>query len=379
MKNKKFILFLSTAVTVPFIAVSAIACSTSEVLNTEDNKTISLGNVTGTAGQVANLYKNATDSLAATKDSVTDDALKAALTKFETDVKVETDKMANAEATIRTKISALKVTDSDYATKLTEVGTDLTNSVKAFETAYVTFLKAVDSSVTEEVAKAEFAKVTDLNSLQSLYKNSALPSTQILDLARLFESQAGTNATRLNSVYNDTTGEAKNKVKAYVKTVAQFLNLAAKRELQTVAMALVVVSNKATEEKLVAAVKKVNTSQKARLNLAKLPAAFDTVYKSVMAKLDLLKTNVETADAKSAANGVNADVKTKYDALKAKLAVLVNEYSGYPDTEKDVPGFRKPGLKKNVENLKTNVGAIKDTEVSSNAIFNAFFKSTAAT
>lgn len=375
--KKKFIL-TGMLVLVPVISVATVACtnSASSDFSSASNKTISLGNVTGTAGQVENLYKAAVQSLEAVSKKETD-AKKTALETFTTEVKAVTSKLyaktdTVAAGTIRALIVALKTDSATYEKDLKAVADALKTSVSDLEKAYIKVAKALDETQTDATAKADFAKLDLLQGLYSGYAAVKAPEHQWLDLARYFESQASSGAKTLEAKYDGNT--AATKALDYAKTVAQYLNLATKRELQTVAMAQVVVTAKA-DSKVVEAVGKVKGSQADRLKLAVITADFETLIKGLEAKIGTVKTDL--AAAKTAVTAVaDTPSTTAFTEFEKLVNGLVANYEGSSDL---TPAFRKDGLKKTTTDLKAALAALPSAAVDSVKTFNDLFQKASPT
>lgn len=392
MKHKKLFILLGAVTIAPIAAIAAVSCgngstSTSETkgkLDVDKNREFSLGNVQGTASQVENLYKGISAALntvlTVTMKDDTTSSEKTALTTFQTAVNTEMGKLyAKTEAkeagAVRAKIAALKVTDDDYKTKLEAVDKDLKDMVTNFKTSFTTLLKALNSTLTDSDVETSYNNLLELKDLYGTYSQFKPETDHYLDLARFFESQATSLGSTLAGEFKGST--LKDKATLFAKRVGQMLNLATKRELQTVAMARVVIATN-SDTKLLAAVKTLSELQSTRLEKAKLPFGFRSlVTTSLSLKLKLMQKKVEAVSTASKVAGVNAEAKTLVDAMLTELTLLQSSYDGF--STEVTPGFKKSGLNKATTSLNTLLKAVPSETIDTVEKFNTFFQTSAQT
>lgn len=386
MTKKLRILSLISSASILAVPVVIASCSAKEPtktpenpgtpvldkLNTTENKKIVVGNVVGTLNQVSGVLKGTLSGLAKTKSIVESDSnKKSGFEAFEATLKGIAAKL-ESEGDLVTKIKALSETATDLGTKLDALITEFKQVVTDVETAYKTYYKVLDSTATDEKISTSYRKLEDLKTFFAKYNDVAVPNPTLLDLARLFEafqvlvegvvdSQGKADVVATSS---DTT-KAESKEMKVAKTVTQIFLLLVKRELQTLAMAKVVVAPSITDAMLIASFAKQNVKLDPRLAIAKLPTEFLTKITALEAKYTEISTLLSSA---------NENEKTKLASFTTKFEQFKKRYFGFEENTTEVPAFAKAGLKTLTSKLDKELKSISSEPITTLEKFNKFFQ-----
>lgn len=280
--------------------------------------------------------------------------------------------MKNSALNINSKIKDLEFEDADYKDRLFEIQSELSEINNELEKIFFNLTLQLNPLEDPKKLKEDFKNLSSFKKAYTMLKGNQNSLPNFWNLINAFKFKN----IKISTFFNlKSAVEEKNKIKSMVKILTQILALHIKRQIQTIAIALLIEEN-ISEEKLLLSFNKLSFLHFKKIQQAKLSNQFISEIMNLENDLNLIEKQIFTIfkDYSKFTWDLFPNVFLAIQNLFNQLQSYKKWYFGFNKTDWNIRKSVRPGLKQIVKKLQSQLNDLTAQSITSIKDFNNLYQ-----